>query len=102
MSYNEFLSLLPQVLFIYVAMTITVPGFVKAVRTLPWVQTKVAEGTKPWSCNICMCFWSCVLFMLPATYAFGVLPVLLAIGPTYTTALRLNLLLENGHDAGVS
>jgi len=40
--------------------------------------------------------------MIPATYAFGVLPVLLAIGPTYTTALRLNLLLDNGHDAGVS
>jgi hypothetical protein len=89
MSSDAFLALWPQALAVFLILSVTVPGFIQAVRALPWVTQQVLDQVKPWVCNICMTFWSCILFALPLLPIFGFLPVLLAIGPAYTSALWL-------------
>jgi hypothetical protein len=75
--------------FIYAtfAIALTVPGFVLAVRALPWVARKVEEGVKPWACDVCSCFWSTALFALVAVPFVGDARALLCAGPAYTLAL---------------
>lgn len=90
MTSSAFFMMWPQVLVVYLILSVTVPGFIQATRTLPWVATQVVDSVKPWSCNICMTFWSCILFALPLLLVFGFLPVLLALGPAYTSALWLH------------
>jgi len=90
MTSAAFLVLWPQVLTVYLILTVAVPGFIQATRALPWVSEQVLAGVKPWVCNICMTFWSCILFSLPLLLVFGFLPVLLALAPAYTSALWLH------------
>lgn len=71
-----------------VFISLTVPGFVLATRALPWVDEKVLEGVKPWACDICMSFWSTVLWGLIAAIFFG-RDALAAAPPSYTIALAL-------------
>lgn len=73
--------------FLFVALT--VPGFVRAVRTLAWVDEKVVAGVKPWACNVCMTFWSIVLVWGPlALLAWGPEAVVV-LPPAYTVAFVL-------------
>jgi hypothetical protein len=65
----------------------SVPGFVSAFRALPSIEKLVFEGVKPWSCDICSCFWSSVIWTLVALLASGDLKTLLAAGPGYTLSL---------------
>lgn len=90
MTSAAFFVLWPQMLTVYLILTVAVPGFIQAARALPWVSAQVVEGVKPWVCNICMTFWSCILFAFPLLLVFGFLPVLLALAPAYTSALWLH------------
>lgn len=69
------------------AIALTVPGFVLAVRALPWVARKVEAGVKPWACDVCSCFWSTAIFTLVAVPFVGDARTLLCAGPAYTVAL---------------
>jgi len=75
------------VIFVLVtaAIAFTVPGFVFAVRALPFIDAMVVKGIKPWSCDICMSFWSTGGFALAAASQDPRL--LLCAGPAYTIAL---------------
>ena len=90
MTSAAFLVLWPQALAVYLILTVAVPGFIQAARALPWVSEQVLAGVKPWACNICMTFWSCILFALPLLLVFGILPVFLVLAPAYTSALWLH------------
>lgn len=73
-------------LLVTAAIALTVPGFVLAVRALPWVSRQVEAGIKPWACDICMCFWSTgALALAVAAWLGGEL--VLCAGPAYTVAL---------------
>ena len=74
-------------IYAFFFLSLTVPGFVLAVRTLPWVDAKVLAGVKPWACDVCSCFWSTLLWS-PVVYYWG-LEALLAAPPAYTVALAL-------------
>lgn len=69
-----------------VVIGLTVPGFVRAVRMLPAVQSRVLAGVKPWACDVCMCFWSTAALASLAGAVFGP-EHLFAAGPAYTVAL---------------
>lgn len=69
-----------------VFISLTVPGFVRAVRTLAWVDSKVTAGVKPWACNVCMTFWSTLLWAFVPTVFWGPEALLMA-PPSYTIAL---------------
>lgn len=73
-----------MIAFVFIALT--VPGFVLAVRTLPWVDAKVLAGVKPWACDVCSTFWSTVIWALIGTAFFG-REALIAAPPAYTVAL---------------
>lgn len=80
--------------FISVAIALTVPGFVLAVRALPHVDKLVLAGVKPWSCDVCMCFWSTALFsVIAASWVREPLYAACA-GPAYTLALIVLSYLE--------
>lgn len=66
---------------------LTVPGFVRAVRALPFVDAWVMRGIKPWACDICMCFWSTGLWVSGIALLLRDGHVMLACGPAYTAAL---------------
>lgn len=67
----------------------TVPGFVRAVRALPFIDRAVMAGVKPWACDICMCFWSTGLWVSAVACLEADGHLLLACGPAYTVALVL-------------
>lgn len=81
-------------LLAYAAVAITVPGFVFAVRALPWVARQVDAAVKPWACDICMGFWSTGIFSLVAVALSRDPWMLLVAGPAYTTALLVLSFLE--------
>lgn len=66
---------------------LAVPGFVRAMRALPFIDAWVMRGIKPWACDICMCFWSTGLWVSSIALALRDPSVLLACGPAYTVAL---------------
>lgn len=68
---------------------LTVPGFVRAIRALPFVDRWVMRGIKPWACDICMCFWSTGLWVSGIALLARDPYLLLACGPAYTLALML-------------
>lgn len=39
-------------------------SLVPLIRQIPYVQRKMLEGVKPWVCDLCMSFWSTLLFAL--------------------------------------
>jgi hypothetical protein len=69
------------------AIALTVPGFVLAVRALPWVEARVLDGVKPWACDVCSCFWATALFATCAAGAASDWRLALCAGPAYTIAL---------------
>lgn len=73
---------------------LSVPGFVSAVRALPSIEKLVFEGVKPWSCDICSCFWSSAIWTLLAFSVEQDLKVLLAAGPGYTLSLLVLRLVQ--------
>jgi hypothetical protein len=75
-------------IFAFIFLALTVPGFVLAVRALPWVEAKVLAGVKPWACDVCSCFWSTVLWALVAWAIFG-LEGLVAAPPSYVASLAV-------------
>lgn len=75
--------------FITVAVALTVPGFVLAVRALPHVDKLVLAGVKPWSCDVCMCFWSTALFSVIAASWMREPLYAACAGPAYTVALLI-------------
>lgn len=81
-------------LFVTAAVAFTVPGFVLAVRALPWVSRKVDAGIKPWACDVCMSFWGTALFSVLASTVTREPLHLLAAGPAYTIALLILARLE--------
>lgn len=40
---------------------LTAVGLIQVVRALPLVRDWVLRGTKPWACDLCMSWWSCLL-----------------------------------------
>ena len=70
----------------FVFLSLTVPGFVLAVRALPPVERLVMEGVKPWACDICASFWGVVLWALLSTAKWGE-EALWAAPPSYAAAL---------------
>lgn len=66
----------------------TVPGFVIALRTLSWVQEQVLAGVKPWACDVCMTFWSLLLWSLVPVAVLGP-QALFFVPPAYFGALWL-------------
>jgi hypothetical protein len=74
-------------LLITAAVALTVPGFVLAVRALAPVAKLVEAGTKPWACDVCMCFWSTALLATCTGAAAGDWRLALCAGPAYTIAL---------------
>jgi hypothetical protein len=70
----------------FIFLALTVPGFVVAVRALPWVEAKVLDGIKPWACDICACFWSTILWA-PFTYLAWGPEGLFAVPPSYAASL---------------
>lgn len=72
----------------FLFIVLTVPGFVLAVRALPWVDAKVMAGVKPWACDICSCFWATILWGAIAGGVWG-LDGLLATPPAYVGTLVL-------------
>lgn len=73
--------------FVTLAIALTVPGFVFAVRALPWVDAQVKAAVKPWVCDICMSFWSTALFTSLAAALARDPWLLLCAGPVYTVAM---------------
>lgn len=71
------------------SVALTVPGFVRAARTLSFVDRWVLAGIKPWACDVCMCFWSTGLWTAGLAGLFQEPLLLLACGPAYTLALIL-------------
>jgi len=69
------------------AIALTVPGFVLAVRALPWVEARVLDGVKPWACDVCSCFWATALFATCAAGAASDWRLALCAGPAYTVSL---------------
>lgn len=69
------------------AVALSVPGIVLAVRALPWVARKVDAGVKPWACDICSCFWITGALALAAGARDPWL--VLCAGPAYTGSLLL-------------
>lgn len=69
------------------AIALTVPGFVLAVRSLPWVARQVDAGVKPWACDVCACFWATALLSTCAAAAGEDWRLALCAGPAYTVAL---------------
>lgn len=62
----------------------TAAGMVVAVRALPWVYKRMLEQKKPWSCDICMSFWTVALL----TLGLGLtLQAWVVAGPAYPVAL---------------
>jgi hypothetical protein len=74
-------------LLITAAVALTVPGFVSAVRALPFVAVHVDAGVKPWACDVCMCFWSTALFAVIAAAWLREPLYAACAGPAYTLAL---------------
>ena len=72
--------------FVAVAIALTVPGMVFAIRALPWVARQVDAGVKPWACDICSCFWLTGGLGLAAGASLG-WAHLLTVGPAYTLAM---------------
>lgn len=68
---------------------LTVPGFVLAIRAVPFIERKVERGVKPWACDICMCFWSTGLWVLGYAWLEQDVRVLFACGPAYSLAMML-------------
>lgn len=79
--------------FAFAFIALTVPGFVLAVRALPWVEKRVLDGVKPWACDICSCFWSTILWALVAAAIWGY-EGLIAAPPAYTASLAVLAFLE--------
>jgi hypothetical protein len=75
-----------NVLSAFAFLALTVPGFVLAVRTLPWVDARVLSGVKPWACDVCSCFWSTILWAPLAAIVFG-FDSLVAVPPSYAASL---------------
>lgn len=67
-------------------LALTVPGFVLAIRALPWVEKRVLAGVKPWACDICATFWSTVLWAPVVLWIFGP-EGLIAAPPSYVASL---------------
>lgn len=78
-----------QLACVALLVALTVPGFVRAIRTLPFVDRWVLAGIKPWACDICMCFWSTGLWVSGLAWLFREPLLLLACGPAYTVALNV-------------
>lgn len=74
---------------ITLAIALTVPGVVVALRALPPVARRVLDGQKPWACNICMTFWTTAIATEVAAAAVGDWRVVWLAGPAYTIALVL-------------
>lgn len=74
-------------LVVTLAIALTVPGFVLAVRALPWVDRQVQLGIKPWACDICASFWSTAIFTLLSVHFAHNLWLLLCAGPAYTLSM---------------
>lgn len=72
--------------YAFVFLALTVPGFVTAVRALPWVERRVLDGVKPWACDVCSCFWSTVLWA-PFVYLAWGAEGLFAAPPSYVASL---------------
>lgn len=77
--------------FVFIALT--VPGFVLAVRALPWVERRVLDGVKPWACDVCACFWATLIWGAIAWGAFGH-EALLSTPPAYAVSLAVLSFLE--------
>lgn len=77
-----------NLVFAFAFVSLTVPGFVQAVRKLPWVHEQVIAEVKPWACDICMCFWSTAIFTVPMLCIFGPTAIF-AFGPAYTVSMYL-------------
>ena len=48
-------------------------------RALPWIGERVRRGVRPWACNVCMAFWSSLIYAglpMAARGAPGILDVL--------------------------
>jgi hypothetical protein len=70
-----------------VAIAISVPGIVLAVRALPPVAVLVERGVKPWACDVCSCFWITALLVVCAMqYRFE---LALTAPPAYTLSMLL-------------
>jgi hypothetical protein len=81
-------------LVVTLAIALTVPGFIFAVRALPWVDRQVKAAIKPWVCDICMSFWGTVIFTLLAVHLAHNLWLLLCAGPAYTLAMIILSFME--------
>jgi hypothetical protein len=90
-------------LFMLIVWTVLVglgiPGIVLAARALPWVDTRVLAGVKPWACDICMSFWTGAVLVLGAAAIAGALEVLAVAPPAYTIALVVLRHLQAPHGA---
>lgn len=71
--------------YAFAFLALTVPGFVLAVRALPWVERRVLDGVKPWACDVCSCFWSTLLWAPVVYFAWGP-EALLAAPPSYVAS----------------
>lgn len=75
-------------------LALTVPGVVLALRALPPIARRTEAGIKPWSCDICMCFWTTAFLALCVAWDERSYALLYAAGPAYTVALGILGFLE--------
>ena len=76
------------------AIALSVPGVVLALRALPWVARKVEAGIKPWACDVCSCFWITGALVLWAASFRGDPMFLLSAGPAYTVAMLVLAMMQ--------
>lgn len=74
---------------IALAIALSVPGIVLAVRALPPVARLVDAGVKPWACDVCSCFWITGFLAVCGALALHDATVLLCCGPAYTVAMLI-------------
>lgn len=73
-------------LFACAFVALTAPGFIVALRALPWAERQMMAGIRPWACDICMSFWTVAALCTALAGVFGWRYAVVA-GPAYSVCL---------------